>query len=158
MIRTGRPISSRPAVCSGSASFAFSSLGERDDDLRPHDARADLGGAVDRRVVALPRLEQLEGALGHGDVAEALGHDDREPDLLGAGDRHAEVVAEDLLEILVVDAAGHDGRGPDLDGLRRSPRGSARAPPMTMHPFISGLMRSAVSSCSWLTAAMRIVP
>ena len=41
----------------------------------------------------------VERPLRHRDLAEPFGDDDREPDLLGAGNRDAEVVAEQRLEI-----------------------------------------------------------
>ena len=47
---------------------------------------------------------------------EAFRQDQRQPDLLVAGDRHADVVAQELDQVLVHDRADHDFPDAQLDG------------------------------------------
>ena len=69
-------------------------------------------------------LQQAPGALGHPDVPEPLGQDQGEAQLLGPGDGNAEVAAEQLAQVLVVEAAHHHRRHPELArALQRLVRG-----------------------------------
>ena len=88
----------------------------RNEDFRPHDAGPDLGGPVDRSVGAVTGCEQVERPLGHGDLTESFRQDQRDARLLVAGDGHAEVIPQEIPQVLVVHAAGDDRRGPDLTG------------------------------------------
>ena len=101
--------------------------GARDDDLGSHHARANLRRAVDAGLAALERLQQRKGALGHGDVAKAFGDHDGESDFLGTRNGDAEVVAEDRLQIGIVDSTRDDrGHACGLRGLDGD-SGDARA-------------------------------
>ena len=100
----------------------------RHDDLGPDHAGPDLGGAVDRGALAVEAGQQVVGRLGHRDVAEALGHDQRRRQRLGAGDRDADVVAEQVLDVLVGEAAADHGGDLVLDrGAQRGQGGPAAA-------------------------------
>ncbi|MFN9956685.1 MAG: hypothetical protein ACK55I_26590, partial [bacterium] len=85
-------------------------LCQRDHDLGPHDARADLGRAIHARGVASVRDQQRVRACSHGDVTEAFSHHQGDPDLLTARDRDAQIMPEQGLQIGIIDAAGHDRR------------------------------------------------
>jgi len=91
-------------------------LHARHDDLRTDDARADLGRPVDRRAPAVQRPQQLEGAFGHANLAKALRHHQREVDVLMPGDRDADVVPEELHQLLIDHAPSHYARGAGLRG------------------------------------------
>ena len=137
MIRTGRPISSSPSaipsplpVCRGPANGINTS-----------------GRITPARICVAPltaaswpsrEASSLKPALGHGDLAEAFGDDDGQAHVLGAGDGHAQVVAQESLEVLVIEAAGDDGRVADLPApFRLRPPSPARR------------RRSRSPSCRW---------
>ncbi len=123
--RTGAPISRRPITASDTAAGARV-RSKRNDNLRAHHAGANLRRAVHGRVIAGARRQQIEGPARHRDLAEPFGDDDGQSDALGAGNGHAQVVAEHRLEVGIVDAAGDDRRHADragtLDGLCRDAR------------------------------------
>jgi hypothetical protein len=95
-------------------------------DFRPHHARADLRGPVDGGFVAFAGFEQPKRPLGHCDLAKAFRDDDRRADVFRARHRHAQVVAQDGFQILIVHPAGNHGARANLDRLPHGITGHSR--------------------------------
>ena len=79
---------------------------DRNDHFRTNHTGANLGGAVDAGHLSDFGLEQIKRLLRHHDFAEALGKHERHAEIFRTGDRHADIVTEEIAQVFVRKTAG----------------------------------------------------
>src|SRR5437867_2881167 len=92
-------------------------LESRRHDLRPEHPRSDLRRPAHGNAPSLARPQKLEGPAGHRNRAEALRDDQRDSDLLRAGNGDAQVVSQELPQIVIVESADDHRLDPVRDRL-----------------------------------------
>src|SRR5439155_11024961 len=97
-------------------------------DLRPEYARADLRRAAHGHAPAPARAKKVERAGGDRDRAVPLRDDERDPDLLRARNGDAQVVPQELSQVVIVESADDHRLDPVRDRLAKDGRGDVRAP------------------------------
>ena len=89
---------------------------ERNYHFRADHTGPNLGRAVDTGQFPFVTLQEIERLLGHVDLAESFGHDKRAADIFAAGDGDADIVAEEIAKVLVIESTHYNA----IDARRRS--------------------------------------
>ena len=87
------------------------------DDLRTNHPGPDLCRAGDRGFLSCVGRQQPKGLGGHWDRSKSLGENQRKAHLLGAGDRHPKVIAQECAQILIMNPADNQARDAEFFGL-----------------------------------------
>ena len=78
---------------------------------------AKLRGSVETGQLPLFRFQQIESFLRHVDLPKTLGYDQGNAFLLIAGDGDAEIIAEKITEVFIIETADNDADGADRNSL-----------------------------------------
>ena len=74
----------------------------------------NLSRSVERGTPTVFGCEECEGGRSHVDAAEAFGDHQGEAEIFAAGDRYPDFVAQDLLDLVVVETPDHEARDAEL--------------------------------------------